>query len=66
LRQPRKFNRAYARCMYGMMIEMEIQLGYLTDTDFSLATLGKKYLNYCSSEYMSLLQTYGNTMATYT
>jgi len=50
--------------MYGMMIEMEIQLGYLTDTDSSLGTLSKNYLNYCSSEYMSLLQTYGNTMTT--
>lgn len=45
-----------------MIIELEILVGILEDSDGSIATIKNSYLSYCQSEYYTLIENYSSSM----
>ncbi|KAL4497192.1 hypothetical protein ABPG72_019512 [Tetrahymena utriculariae] len=62
LRQPRKFLRDYGKVLYGYYIELEVQLGYLDDSDGSIQKAAADYYNSGIQEYNILIQKYSSQL----
>ncbi|KAL4453117.1 hypothetical protein ABPG74_015348 [Tetrahymena malaccensis] len=58
LRYPRQFLRDYGKALFGYYISLEIQLGYLYDTQGSVTSAVNDYQTQSIQEYNNLIQLY--------
>lgn len=56
LRQPRIFLRSYARCLFGFLLELELDMAVLTDKNGRVSSAIDKYLDLGGSEYYMLIK----------
>ncbi|EAS04906.3 transmembrane protein, putative (macronuclear) [Tetrahymena thermophila SB210] len=62
LRQPRRLLRAYGKVLFGYYLSLEVQLGYLIDTDNSIKTTYNLYMNSAINEYKNVSETYNTQL----
>lgn len=54
LRSPRKMLRGYSKCIFGYILELELKLNLLTESNEEITTIYKSYLNSGLREYYEL------------
>ncbi|KAL4462859.1 hypothetical protein ABPG73_018128 [Tetrahymena malaccensis] len=62
LRQPRRLLRAYGKVLFGYYLSLEVQLGFLEDTDNSIQTAYNTYINSAINEYKNVSETYNTQL----
>ncbi|KAL4481082.1 hypothetical protein ABPG72_015037 [Tetrahymena utriculariae] len=62
LRQPRRLLRAYGKVLFGYYLSLEVQLGFLKDTDNQIQTTYNTYINTAINEYKNVSETYNTQL----